>query len=96
LSLQAGAYQNSTWVVAVAKAGVEDGHHLMTGTMIVDPDGQVVAESTTEDDELVVHACDLDAILFGKQTIFDFARHRWIEHYSRITAQTGVTPPPEA
>jgi hypothetical protein len=26
LSLQAGAYQNSTWVVAVAKAGVEDGH----------------------------------------------------------------------
>ena len=25
LSLQAGAYQNSTWVVAVAKAGVEDG-----------------------------------------------------------------------
>ena len=28
LSLQAGAYQNSTWVVAVAKAGVEDGHPL--------------------------------------------------------------------
>jgi predicted amidohydrolase len=96
LSLQAGAYQNSTWVVAVAKAGVEDGHHLMAGTMIVDPDGQVVAESTTEDDELVVHACDLDATLFGKQTIFDFARHRRIEHYGRITAQTGVTSPPEA
>ena len=28
LSLQAGAYQNSTWVVAVAKCGVEDGHQL--------------------------------------------------------------------
>ena len=27
LSVQSGAYQNSTWVVAVAKAGVEDGHH---------------------------------------------------------------------
>ena len=26
LTLQAGAYQNSTWVVAVAKAGDEDGH----------------------------------------------------------------------
>ena len=35
LSLQAGAYQNATWVVAVAKAGSEDGHHLMGGTMIV-------------------------------------------------------------
>src|SRR5262249_3904432 len=31
LSLQAGAYQNATWVVAVAKAGVEDGHHCMAG-----------------------------------------------------------------
>jgi predicted amidohydrolase len=96
LSLQAGAYQNSSWVVAVAKAGVEDGHHLMGGTMIVNPDGEVVAESKTEDDELIVHACDLDATVFGKQTIFDFASHRRIEHYGRITAQTGVTPPPEA
>jgi predicted amidohydrolase len=96
LSLQAGAYQNSSWVVAVAKAGVEDGHHLMGGTMIVNPDGEVVAESKTEDDKLIVHVCDLDATVFGKQTIFDFANHRRIEHYGRITAQTGVTPPPEA
>ena len=51
LSLQAGAYQNSTWVVAVAKAGDEDGHPLMGGTMIVDPDGHVVAELAGEDDE---------------------------------------------
>jgi N-carbamoyl-D-amino-acid hydrolase len=95
LSLQAGAYQNSSWVVAVAKAGVEDGHHLMGGTMIVNPDGEVVAESKTEDDELVTHACDLDATIFGKQTIFDFASHRRIEHYGRISAQTGVTLPPK-
>jgi predicted amidohydrolase len=96
LSLQAGAYQNSSWVVAVAKAGVEDGHHLMGGTMIINPDGEIVVESRTEDDELIVHACDLDATIFGKQTIFDFASHRRIEHYGRITAQTGVTPPPKA
>ena len=96
LSLQAGAYQNSSWVVAVAKAGVEDGHHCMAGTMIVNPDGEVVAESTTEEDELVVHGCDLDATVFGKQTVFDFARHRRIEHYGLITSQTGATPPPEA
>ena len=61
LSLQAGAYQNSTWVVAVAKCGVEDGHHCMAGTVIVNPDGEIVAETTTEDDELLVHDCDLDA-----------------------------------
>ncbi|MDB5511266.1 MAG: N-carbamoyl-D-amino acid hydrolase [Enterovirga sp.] len=95
LSLQAGAYQNSTWVVAVAKAGTEDGHHLMGGTCIVDPDGEVVAELAGEDDGIVVHDCDLDATLFGKTTIFDFGRHRRIEHYGRITGQVGVELPPE-
>jgi N-carbamoyl-D-amino-acid hydrolase len=93
LSLQAGAYQNSTWVVAVAKAGVEDGHHCMAGTMIVNPDGEVVAETATEDDELVVYDCDLDATRFGKETMFDFARHRRVEHYGLIATQTGVVPP---
>ena len=96
LSLQAGAYQNSTWVVAVAKAGVEDGNPLFGCSVIVNPDGEIVAETRTEEDELVVHRCDLDATRFGKETIFDFKRHRRIEHYGRITSQTGVTLPPEA
>jgi predicted amidohydrolase len=93
LSLQAGAYQNSTWVVAVAKAGTEDGHHLMGGTVIVNPDGEIVAESRTEDDEIVTYDCDLDATTFGKETIFNFAEHRRIEHYGLIASQTGATPP---
>ena len=95
LVVQSGAYQNSTWVVSVAKGGVEDGHPLIAGSIIANPDGEVVARATTEDDELMLHGCDLDATVFGKQTIFDFARHRRIEHYGRITAQTGVELPPE-
>jgi hypothetical protein len=95
LSVQAGAYQNSTWVVAVAKAGVEDGHALFGASLIVNPDGEIVAESATEEDEVIVAACDLDACLFGKETIFDFERHRRIEHYGRITAQVGVERPEE-
>ena len=95
LSLQAGAYQNSTWVIAVAKAGDEDGHHLMGGTVIVDPSGQIVAELDTEEDGLVTYPCDLDATKFGKETIFDFKRHRRIEHYGRITSQVGVEVPTE-
>jgi predicted amidohydrolase len=93
LSLQAGAYQNATWVVAVAKAGVEDGHHCMAGTVIVNPDGEIVAETATEDDELLVHDCDLDATRFSKETMFDFARLRRIEHYGLIATQTGVVAP---
>jgi predicted amidohydrolase len=93
LSLQAGAYQNSTWVVAVAKCGIEDGHHCMAGTVIVSPDGEIVAETTTEDDELLVYDCDIDATRFGKETMFDFGRHRRIEHYGLIATQTGAVPP---
>jgi predicted amidohydrolase len=95
LSLQAGAYQNSTFVVAAAKAGVEDGFPLIGGSLIVAPDGRILAESATEDDEVMVHACDLDLCNFGKQTIFDFARHRRVEHYGLITSQTGVIVPQE-
>ncbi|BAQ44576.1 MULTISPECIES: N-carbamoyl-D-amino-acid hydrolase [Methylobacterium] len=93
LSVQAGAYQNATWVVAVAKAGSEDGHHLTGGTLIVDPNGKIVAELPGEADGVIVAACDLDETRFGKETIFDFARHRRPEHYGRITAQTGVVLP---
>jgi N-carbamoyl-D-amino-acid hydrolase len=95
LSVQSGAYQNSCWVVAVAKAGVEDGHPLFGGSLIVNPDGEIVAEAKTEGDEVLVVACDLDATKFGKETIFDFARHRRIEHYGLITSRTGAIPPPE-
>ncbi len=90
LSVQAGAYQNATWAVAVAKAGDEDGHHLFAASLIVNPDGEIVAESRTEEDELIVHACDLGATRFGKETMFDFARHRRPEHYGPIVSQTGV------
>jgi N-carbamoyl-D-amino-acid hydrolase len=95
LSVQAGAYQNSTWVVAVAKAGSEDGHHMIAGSLIVNPNGEIVAEARTEDDELLIHPCDLDDTVFGKKTIFDFARHRRIEHYGLITSRAGAVPPPE-
>lgn len=90
LSLQAGAYQNATYVVGVAKAGVEDGHPLMGGSIIVDPDGSVLARATTEEDEVILAPCDFAACAFGKATIFDFARHRRPEHYGRITAQAGA------
>jgi N-carbamoyl-D-amino-acid hydrolase len=95
LCVQAGAYQNATFVVAVAKAGSEDGHAMIGGSVIVDPDGAIRAEAQGEDDELIVADCDLDATIFGKETIFDFKRHRRIEHYGRITSQTGVILPPQ-
>lgn len=96
LSVQAGAYQNATWAVAVAKAGVEDGQHLIGGSLVVDPNGEIVAEASSEADEVITADVDFDACRFGKTTVFDFARHRRIEHYGRITAQGGAEPPGES
>ncbi|MGL4286117.1 MAG: N-carbamoyl-D-amino-acid hydrolase [Phreatobacter sp.] len=93
LSVQAGAYQNSTFVVAVAKAGTEDGHHLTGGTLVVDPNGKILGELDHEQDGVLVVPCDLDDTKFGKETIFDFARHRRVEHYGLITERTGAGEP---
>ncbi|MCS6931433.1 MAG: N-carbamoyl-D-amino-acid hydrolase [Acetobacteraceae bacterium] len=95
LSVQAGCYQNATFGVATAKAGVEDGHELIGHSVIVNPQGEIMAQATTWDDELIVADCDLDLCAFGRRTVFDFARHRRPEAYTRITAQTGSVPPPE-
>ena len=54
---------------------------------------EIIEEAETEDDELVVADCDLDATAFGKQTIFDFERYRRPEMYTRITSQRGVVEP---
>ena len=93
MSMQAGAYQNGTWVVGVAKCGDEDGHALMAGSVIVSPDGVIVAQAETADDELIVADCDLDRCQFNKRTIFDFAAHRRPEHYRLIVERTGAEPP---
>lgn len=90
LTMQAGAYQNSTWVVGVAKAGIEDGHRLMGGSVIIAPTGEIVAQARTEGDELIVADCDLDRCHYYKSHIFNFAAHRRPEFYQRITSQTGV------
>lgn len=89
LSMQAGAYQNSTWVVGVAKAGMEEGCNLLAGTCIIAPSGEIVALTATKDDELITHVCDLDLALYNKKAMFDFAQHRRPEHYGIITERAG-------
>ena len=44
---------------------------------------------------MIVADCDLAMCRLGRETIFDFARHRRPEAYSRITARMGSEAPPE-
>ncbi len=93
LCMQAGAYQNGTWVVGVAKGGNEEGVESLAQSAIIAPSGQVVAQAVTTGDELVVADCDLDWCRHYKETLFDFDRYRRPEVYGRITAQKGVIEP---
>jgi N-carbamoyl-D-amino-acid hydrolase len=85
LVMQAGAYQNGTWVVGVAKGGVEEGVDSLAQSCVIAPSGQIVAQALTAEDELVVARCDLDWCDRYKRTVFDFDRYRRPELYSRIT-----------
>jgi predicted amidohydrolase len=93
LAVQANAYMNATWAVSVAKAGNEDGSGLIGGSVIVSPDGVVVAQAKTLEDEVILAECDLDACRQGKEKMFNFAAHRRPEHYRRIVEQVGAAPP---
>jgi predicted amidohydrolase len=96
VTMQANAYQNGTWVVATAKAGKEDGFGMIGGSCIIAPTGEIAAQALSEEDEVIAHACDLDRFAYIKRTIFNFAKHRRIEHYRLITERTAAVPPGEA
>ena len=93
LVMQSGAYQNGTWVIGVAKGGVEEGVDSLGQSVIVAPSGQIVAQAYTTGDELLTARCDLDWCYRYKGTLFDFDRYRRPEVYGRITGQRGVVLP---
>ena len=92
LVMQAGAYQNGTWVVAAAKAGLEEGVEMIGQSCIIAPSGELVAQCSTLGDEVQVARCDLDLCTSYKENIFNFARHRRCEHYGLIVERTGAGP----
>jgi N-carbamoyl-D-amino-acid hydrolase len=95
LSMQAGAYQNATWVVGTAKCGNEEGSSMGGQSVIVAPSGEIVAQAVTVEDEVITAKCDLDMGRIYKETVFNFAAHRRPEAYSLITERTGAIPPEE-
>ncbi len=93
LCMQAGAYQNGTWVIGVAKGGNEEGVESLAQSAIIAPSGQIVAQAVSTGDEVIIADCDLDWCRHYKETLFDFARYRRPEAYGRITSQKGVVQP---
>jgi predicted amidohydrolase len=93
LCMQAGAYQNGTWVVGVAKGGTEEGVESLAQSAIIAPSGQIIAQAMTTGDEVIVADCNLDWCANYKNTLFNFSTYRRPELYQRITSQKGVIEP---
>jgi predicted amidohydrolase len=96
LSMQAGAYQNATWVVGTAKCGKEEGSSMVGQSAIIAPSGEIVAQAVTLEDEIITARCDLDMGKRYRETIFNFAKHREPASYKLIVERKGAIPPPEA
>jgi N-carbamoyl-D-amino-acid hydrolase len=92
LPMQAGAYQNTVWVAAAAKAGLEDGQALIGGSCIIAPTGEIAALAVSIDDEVIVHRADLDLIATCQRVNFDFARYRRPDEYGLIAQRAGPIP----
>ncbi len=89
LSIQAGAYQNALFVAAAAKSGWEDGVHMIGGSAIVAPSGEVLAKASGESDEVLVHPLRLAQADPYRQSVFNFAAHRRPEAYKILIDRKG-------
>ncbi|EJU01162.1 carbon-nitrogen hydrolase [Dacryopinax primogenitus] len=60
LVMQYNSYSNSCFSVCAARAGADDGKWgMIGGSCIVDPQGHIIAEAKTDDDEVIVTEIDL-------------------------------------
>jgi predicted amidohydrolase len=89
LPMQAGAYQNTLWIAAAAKAGTEDGQALIGGSCIIAPTGELAALATSLGDEVIVHRIDLGLIDICRRVNFDFGLYRRPDQYGLIAERAG-------
>jgi predicted amidohydrolase len=81
--LRAAAIENQLFIMAVGKAGREDGAKYIGGSQIISPAGKVLAKARTEGDELVVATIDLDEIVTLKDK-WDLLADRRPEIYQQL------------
>lgn len=89
LVMQAGAYQNGTFVVGVAKGGLEEGVDSLADSRIIAPSGEILAKTVGNGDEVVVADCDLEWCKNYQNTLFDLDYYRRPDAYVRHTTQRG-------
>jgi beta-ureidopropionase len=87
LPLQARAYENGVFVVAVNRAGDEHGRQHIGKSMIVSPLGaEIVALAKSDRDELLVATLDLDQVAQAQKSL-PWWRDRRPDLYGRLVRE---------
>ena len=82
--MKARAYENGSWVISACKAGIESGQRFVAASLIASPiGGQVLAEATTDGDELVAAPVDRTDVVRARRRI-NWARDRRPDQYGRL------------
>lgn len=82
----AHAITNGVFVAAVNRVGVEGGIRFWGSSFVADPSGQVIAEASSDKDEVVFADLDLCRIAHVRQQ-WPFLRDRRIDAYGDLTAR---------
>ena len=91
LVMQSGAYQNGTWVVGVAKGGVEEGVDSLAQSDDRRPVGADRRPGADVRRRAGRRPLRPRLVPAYQGTVFDFDRYRRPEMYARITQQRGAT-----
>jgi hypothetical protein len=86
IMLRAGAMENQIFILAVGKAGVEDGAEYIGGSEVIAPSGQVLAKAQTDGDELVIATIDIDEIVASRKK-WDFLADRRPDQYQQLVVK---------
>ena len=70
LVMQSNSYVNNCFSISAARAGLDDGKFdLIGGSSIVSPEGHILAETKSKDDEVIVAEIDLEDCQQGRETV---------------------------
>ena len=82
--MQSHAITNGVYVVAANRVGTESNIEFWGNSFIVDPYGNIIAQGTASQNEIVSGTCDL-ATIETARTHWPFLRDRRIDAYSDLT-----------
>ena len=68
MCIRSAAYNNGCFAIGVGKAGVENDVRFIGGSLIVGPDGRILARAESEGDELITATIDLDEVITPLKT----------------------------